>query len=246
MRLSPSKALRPFLMFLMLAGYLRPGYDYLLARKLASVLREAPASPLGDQLARFLAAAAEPGYSEQVRLGMASLVTMRLLIQAGGVLTSLTDADIATFDEAITVRERDCGRSLKHYRTALYATRAVIYHLGGALTPAAAKDTAHLRWEWARYFEGVHGGIAASLCAYLECACGTRTRSTVSHMAGRLASFARVITGADPALACCWRARTASSTSSLTWLPWPRPATPAPARPCPPRSGAAGSSPPGG
>jgi hypothetical protein len=162
-RLSASKALRPFLMFLMLAGYLRPGYDYLLARKLASVLREAPASPLGDQLARFLAAAAELGYSKQVRLGMASLVTMRLLIQAGSVLTGLTDADIATFGEAITVRERACGRSLKHYRTALYATRAVIYHLGGALTPAAAKDTAHLRWEWARYFEGVHGGVGVCL-----------------------------------------------------------------------------------
>ena len=132
---------------------------------------------------------------------MASMVAMRLLIQAGGFLAGLADADIAAFDEAITVRERGCGRSLKHYRTALYATRAVIYHLGGALTPAAANDTAHLRWEWARYFEGVHGGIAASLCAYLECACGTRTRSTVSHMAGRLASFARVITGTDPALA---------------------------------------------
>jgi integrase len=200
-RLSGGSALRPFLMFLMLAGYLHPGYDYLLARKLTSVLREAPASPLGDQLASFLAAAAELGYSEQVRVGMASLVTMRLLIQSGSVLTGLTDTDIASFDEAITVRERACGRSLKHYRTALYATRAVIYHLGGALTPAAAKDTAHLRWEWDRYFEGVHSGIAASLTAYLECACGTRARTTVSHIAGRLAGFARVITGTDPALA---------------------------------------------
>ena len=31
-RLSGGSALRPFLMFLMLAGHLRPGYDYLLAR----------------------------------------------------------------------------------------------------------------------------------------------------------------------------------------------------------------------
>ena len=144
-------------------------------------------SPLGDQLAHFLTAAAELGYAEQVRLGMASLVTMRLLILTGNVLTGLTDADIASFDEAITVRKRSCGRPLKHYRTALYATRAVIYHLGAALTPAAAKDTAHLRWEWDRYFEGVHAGIAASGTAYLECACGTRVQSTVAHMAGRLA-----------------------------------------------------------
>src|SRR5437763_9339656 len=46
--------LQPLLNFLMLHGHLRPGYDYLLARKLTAILREAPASPLGTDLARFL------------------------------------------------------------------------------------------------------------------------------------------------------------------------------------------------
>ena len=200
-RLSASKALRPFLMFLMLAGYLRPGYDYLLARKLRSVLREAPASPLGDQLARFLAAAAELGYSEQVRLGMASLVAMRLLIQAGGVLAGLADADIASLrrgDHRPGTRLRAIAEALSH---------RVVCHPGSHLPPGRRTDPGRrqghrpLALGMGPLLRGVHGGIAASLCAYLECACGTRTRSTVSHMAGRLASFARVITGTDPALA---------------------------------------------
>ena len=39
--------LQPLLNFLMLHGHLRPGYDYLLDRKLTVILREAAASPLG-------------------------------------------------------------------------------------------------------------------------------------------------------------------------------------------------------
>jgi hypothetical protein len=72
--------------------------------------------------------------------------------------------------------------------------------MGAPVTPAATKNTAHLRWEWARYFDDVPAGIGASLCAYLECALGTRTRNTVSHMAGRLAHFARTVTEAGPEL----------------------------------------------
>ena len=42
--------LQPLLNFLMLHGHLRPGYDYLLERKLTVILREAAASPLGPDL----------------------------------------------------------------------------------------------------------------------------------------------------------------------------------------------------
>src|SRR5207245_3382919 len=62
--------LQPLLNFLMLHGHLRPGYDYLLDRKLTSILREAPASPLGADLARFLSGAEALGYSERARPGM--------------------------------------------------------------------------------------------------------------------------------------------------------------------------------
>jgi integrase len=198
-RLSASAATRPLLTYLMLAGHLRPGYDYLLERKLPSLLREAPASPLGSDLARFLAAAAELGYSPQVAAGMASQVAMRLLIQTGKALTELTDADLDEFTAAIGERETAHGKPLKHYYGALYATRAVIYHLGAAVT-TSGKRLVQQPWPWSHHFVDVNAAIAASMVSYLECAAGTRTRSTVSGIAGRLAHFGRFLTGLDPAL----------------------------------------------
>jgi integrase len=200
-RLSASPATGPFLNYLMLSGQLHPGYDYLVERKLAAVLREAPGSMLGEQRERFLAAAAELGYRPRAVAGMCSQAAMRLLIQSGRPLTGLTDDDLRELDDAITAREQARGQRLQHYRIAVTAARAVIYHMGAPVAPPAGTwRRAHLRWEWARHFEGVPDGIAASLCAYLECAGGTRNRSTVSHMASRLARFARTITQADPQL----------------------------------------------
>jgi integrase len=200
-RLSAGPAARPFLNYLMLSGQLHPGYDYLVERKLAAVLREAPGSIPGDQRERFLAAAAELGYRPGAAAGMCSQAAMRLLIQSGRPLTGLTDDDLRELDDAITAREQARGQQLQHYRIAVNAARAVIYHMGAPVTPPAGTwRRAHLRWEWARHFDGVPDGIAASLCAYLECAGGTRNRGTVSHMASRLAHFARTITRADPQL----------------------------------------------
>src|SRR5271165_5652020 len=80
--------LQPLLNFLMLHGHLRPGYDYLLDRKLTVILREAAASPLGPDLQRFLAGAEALGYSVRPRTGMASEVAIRMLIQAGRPLAA--------------------------------------------------------------------------------------------------------------------------------------------------------------
>ena len=92
--------LQPLLNFLMLHGHLRPGYDYLLERKLTVILREAAASPLGPDLKRFLAGAEALGYSVRPRTGMASEVAIRVLIQAGRPLAELTDADFGEFPSA--------------------------------------------------------------------------------------------------------------------------------------------------
>jgi len=199
-RLSVNSSTRPLLNYLMLAGQLRPGYDYLLERKLSALLREAPASALGGQVASFLAAAGELGYATKVAKGLACQVGLRLLIQTGRSLTGLTDTDLAEFDAAITVREQVHDRSLKHYRTALRASRTVLYHLGGQVTPTPTKQATHLRWGWERHFAGVPEAIGRSLVAYCECAAGTRTRSTTSHIAGRLAHFARFLAEHDPTL----------------------------------------------
>jgi hypothetical protein len=82
-RLTVSHPTRWFVTFLMLAGYLRPGYDYLIHRKLAVFWRHLPPGPLAEDLARFLGAAQELGFTERTRSASASQVIGRLLIQTG-------------------------------------------------------------------------------------------------------------------------------------------------------------------
>jgi len=161
-RLAEGGNVRPLLTYLMLHGHLRPGYDYLLERKLHSVLREAPASPVGPDLARFTAAAERIGYSPRARAGMASEVAARLLIQTGRPLAAITDQDLAEFGAAIGEREARDGRDYKHYRHALYASSAVIYHLGGPAS-LAPKHRAVSKWSWERHLDGVGDGLRQAM-----------------------------------------------------------------------------------
>jgi len=195
LRLGANRHTRPLLNFLMLHGHLRPGYDYLLERKLPALLRELAASPLGPQVDHFLAAAGELGYATRARLGMASQVAARLLIQTSRALTALTEADLAAFAAAVTEREQRHRRAFKHYRTAIYATRAVLYHLGAHVEPAAKHTPG--RWGWEQHLDGVAPAIRPTLVAYLECCQGTRACSTVRGMASRLAHFGRHLAAVD-------------------------------------------------
>src|SRR5438309_11793125 len=63
-RLSAGSATRPIITFLMLNRVLRPGYDYLLERKLCSIWREFKDSPLDPDLDRLLTAAAVLGFTD--------------------------------------------------------------------------------------------------------------------------------------------------------------------------------------
>jgi integrase len=183
----------------MLHGHLRPGYDYLLDRKLTVILREAAASPLGADLARFLAGAEALGYSVRARTGMASEVAIRVLIQARRALAELTDADFTDFGQAITEREARLGRALKHYHHALYASRAVIYHLGAPAEPVPKRSTLG-RWSWERHLEGVSPQVRRPMVAYLERLQGTHARSSVQGTASELAHFGRFLARHDPGL----------------------------------------------
>jgi site-specific recombinase XerD len=197
-RLAAGTQLLPFLNFLMLHGRLRPGYDYLLERRLRSVLREAPLSPLGGDIARFLSAAEQLGYSARVRRGMASEVAARVLIQSGRRLADISDHDIAEFEAAIGDREARNGRAYQHYRHALHASRVVIYHLGGPTEPAPRSTLG--RWSWHRHLDGVNDGLRALMVAYLERCAATLARTTVSGTASELAHFGRFLAHADPGL----------------------------------------------
>ena len=196
-RLATPSSAKPLLTYLMLAGFLRPGYDYLLERRLRTILPEAHTSTLAGDVRQFLSAATELGYTTQGANRLASLIAVRMLIETGRPLSEFNDADIAEFTAAITAREQAHGHQLKHYRSALYASRGVLYHLHGQLTPPT-KNPAHPRWPWRAHFTGVPTAVADSLVAYLECASGTRTRSTVLGIACRLGHFAKFLIEVDP------------------------------------------------
>jgi site-specific recombinase XerD len=192
--------LQPLLNFLMLHRHLRPGYDYLLERKLTAILREAPDSPLGDDLTRFLAGAEALGYSLRARTGMASQIAIRMLVQTGRGLAELTGDDFTAFGQAIIEREERLGRELKHYHGALYASRVVAYHLGAPAEPAPKRSTLG-RWSWERHLDGVTDQVRKPMTAYLERLHGTLARSSVQGAASELAHFGRFLARHDPGLA---------------------------------------------
>ncbi len=76
-------ATRSFLMFLLLGGHLRPGYDYLMRRKLTSFWRELPHGPMPTDLTGSSPPPAELGFTERTRRGVGSQVIGRVLIQTG-------------------------------------------------------------------------------------------------------------------------------------------------------------------
>ena len=139
-RLSAGSATRPIITFLMLHRGLRPGYDYLLERKLSPIWREVKGSPLAPDLDRFMAAAAGLGFTERVRFGTGSQVPARLLIQTGRRLQDLTLADLAEFTAACHDREKRTGKGHK----ALFGSGQ--QHPASAVSPRHRRSAATIGW----------------------------------------------------------------------------------------------------
>jgi integrase len=196
-QLAASPSARPPITFLLLHGHLRPGYRYLLERKFSSLRRELDGSPLGPDLARFLDAARQLGFSERHRVATASQATARLLIQSGRPLDQLTMADLDEFAAACRDREQRTGQSQHHYAMALQHAHRVLFHLkilpgppGRAAAPASL----------ASRMTGITPAIADALTAYLTLKKATCTAKTVSSLASRLMHFGRFLTETDPGL----------------------------------------------
>ena len=198
-QLAVGTQIHPLLNFLMYHGHLRPGYDYLLERRLTGVLKEGASSPLGPDIATFLDAARQLGYSIRAREGMASQIPVRMLIETGRRLDELSDEDAEKFEEAIADREQRNGRGYKHYRVALFATRAVLYHLGGPISQVPRRAIP-ARWSWHEHLDGVTEELRRSMVTYLERLSATLSRTTVSATASELAHFGRFLTSIDPDL----------------------------------------------
>ena len=195
-RLSAGSATRPIITFLMLHGGLRPGYDYLLERKLSPIWREINTSPLAADLDRFLTAAAELGFTERVRFATGSQVPVRLLIQAGRPLSGLTVADLAEFTTACRERERRTGKGHHHYLSAISNTQRVLFHLGVLDQLPRSGGPVPLTERLA----DVSPPIQATMIAYLDRKRATCRPKTVSSIATRLTHFGVFLADTDPGL----------------------------------------------
>jgi len=198
-RLALPDVSRSFLMFLLLGGHLRPGYDYLIRRKLTSFWRQLPPGPMAADLTRFLAAAAELGFTERTRSASASQVIGRLLIQTGRRLAALTDADFDELLAASAARHQRATPS-RHYGSAVHTARQVLFHLG-VLAAAPVNATSLLRQSFEQRMRDATPALRASFVAYLDRLTATHARGTVTGTASRLNHFAAHLAAVDPSLA---------------------------------------------
>src|SRR5450755_513684 len=193
-KLSANGPTRPLITFLILHGRLQPGCDYLLERKFSTIWRELQGTPISADLDRFLAAAAELGFSQRVSVAVASQVPARLLIQTGRRMDRLRPSDLQDFAAACRERAERTGRSWSHYKAALGNTHRVLFHL--QILPAQPRAGAG-PLAFADRLEDVAPPIRAALVAYLERKRATCVPKTVSSLASRLMHFGVFLAQAD-------------------------------------------------
>lgn len=196
-RVATGPHLRPFLLFLMLNGHLRPGYDYLVVRKLVNFWRDIIGTPLEGELVRFCQAAESLGYTPGQSQRAASQSIGRLCIQTGRQLDELTLADFDEFADACRRREVASGQEWGHYRSALNCAHRVLFHLDIIDTPPP-------HWQGPEAFEQrmaeVPTRLRPTFVAYLERKTGTCKPNTVTGLATRLAHFGAFLGQIDPRL----------------------------------------------
>jgi integrase len=198
-RLAANADKRAFVMFLMLAGHLRPGYDYLVRRKLPTFWRDLPAGPIAEDLDQFLTAAAELGFTERTRSAAGSQVIGRLLIQTGRRLEALCDSDFGDLLAASAARNGSTKPS-KHYSSAVHTARQVMFHLG-VLTAQPVNATSLLRQSFEQRMRDATDALRPTFVAYLDRLIATHSRGTVTGTASRLNHFAAHLAAVDPDLA---------------------------------------------
>lgn len=195
-RLSAGSATRPIITFLMLHRGLRPGYDYLLERKLSPIWREVRDSPLAADMDRFMTEAAALGFTDRVRFATGSQVPARLLIQTGRRLDELAIADLREFTAACREREHRTGKGHRHYLSAVSNCQRVLFHLGIVDELPRAGGPA----SFAERLAEVAPPIRETMIAYLDRKRATCQRGTVSGLAARLKHFGVFLADTDPGL----------------------------------------------
>ena len=196
-RLSLSPSAISLIMMLMCRGWLQPGWDWLVRRKLSSFWREIIGTPLEVDMARFVDTAVHVGFTPIQARRAASQSVGRLLTQTGRPLDKLTIADLDALAAACQQRQDDTGQGWRHFDSAIVCAHTVLFHLGVVgqpPLPARTPETLDDR------FNGVRPELAGLFVAYLERKSGTCRPKTVSSLATRLAHFGRHLTTIDPGL----------------------------------------------
>ncbi|MEW6048463.1 MAG: hypothetical protein AB1609_18635 [Bacillota bacterium] len=121
---------RCFLNFLMLWGYLRPGYAFMLAHKFQSIMNYARLSPHAEALDRLEAGARELRFGRRHIGSMIPQAILRILIQTGKTLHALDPSDLADFRAAVQEHEDRENHRHKHFGVSLHAIENLLYHLG--------------------------------------------------------------------------------------------------------------------
>ena len=196
-RLSEGLNTRSFLTFLIVWGHIRPGYDYLVSRKLSSFWREIAGTALEEDMTRFCQAAESIGYTPINVWRVASQSVGRLLIQSGRRLDELTVADFEELAAACRNQEEETGEGKRHYRSALSCAHRVLFHLEIIETPPP-------HWQGPESYDRRMADVAPALrpafVAYLERKAATCRDKTVTGIATRLAHFGRFLAELDPDL----------------------------------------------
>ena len=178
-------------------GHIRPGYDYLVSRKLSSFWREIAGTALEEDMTRFCQAAESIGYTPINAWRAASQSVGRLLIQSGRRLDELTVADFEELAAACRNQEEETGEGKRHYRSALSCAHRVLFHLEIIETPPP-------HWQGPESYDRRMADVAPALrpafVAYLERKAATCRDKTVTGIATRLAHFGRFLAELDPDL----------------------------------------------
>jgi integrase len=196
-RLSLPSSATALVMFLITRHGLRPGWDWLVRRKLSTFWSEIAGTSIATDMARFVDTAVAVGFTPIQTRRAASQSIGRALLQTGRRLDDITIADLDALSDACRDREAVTGQGWHHYRGALVCAHTVLFHLDIVATPPPPSnepDALEVR------FADCLPALRPLFVAYLHRKLGTCRPKTVSSLATRLAHFARFLTATDPAL----------------------------------------------
>ena len=192
-RLRLDRNLRVVVNWLILYHDLHPGYDWLVATTPYTCWQELPTTRHWSDVERFLQTAVHLGYAQRTRTVAACRVLMRLLLETGGPLSAISEADLDALAEAARA-----SLDWRAFSASLHTTRAVLYHLEVLdRSPDEPPPPRPLEWR----FASSPAALRESFVAYLERLGGIASAERVQKVARHLAAFGEHLASIEPGIA---------------------------------------------